>query len=149
MEKIVENKKRIDKGAFNDFTKIIRQNDIIDKLLKRVCQLEINEQLDSEEATTLLSIAKKYATINSRLFRKYPVSDNNFKEFLKLIEEMNQGFDVDDFFEYFNDDRDLKLKRFVAESSVLSLQNNKITMEELLGGEDKWVVISGKNYTYE
>ena len=136
----------MEKQRFESYLKVIENNDLIKKTYNKIAQLEIENKLDSDEASTLLSIIKRITASNYDLLKRYSPRDKDIQEFLILLEDMNVDIINDDYVEYIKNDNNIKLKKFSEQVSELEMTRYDFSEEDLLCFGSKAIQIDNKAY---
>lgn len=115
-----------------DYKKIIKNNGYIQKMYKRLAELDYSNQKESEEYNTIIELIKELAHENETIYKSYSLYDDDILNFVDLIDEVVSNTDFE-FLNYFRKDNESynKLARFAEFYGYFNIHNKDIKKEDL------------------
>ena len=120
--------------------KVIKRNDIIDKLYKRLTELEINGLKDSDDYRLIIDFIRDIDSENDNFFKKASYYDDETNEIIDNIIGMNKF--SDNYIEYIGECKNTKLKRFLCQYEQCALIRDDFP-NEMLMQENSFINING------
>lgn len=135
------------KRRLQDYYQIIKNNELINNLYKRLAELDFLEQKQSDEYKIIIELINDYAKINDDLLLKYSLYDNDITNFVQMIDDIKCNTDFE-FLDNFKDNNSFKNFRFIEFYGYHNMNKNSIKKEELITDFDEAIVnVNGVKYT--
>ena len=121
----------MDQNRLNDYLKVIELNKAVEKMYKRLAALDYQGLKNNDEYNTLVDLIKDTATNSNKIFKKYPLHDNDILNFINLITEINK-YSTLPLITLLNDQASIKIKRFLEHHFIYELENKNLTQDEVI-----------------
>ena len=136
----------INDKKFKDLVRLLEINDGVDKLYKRLAELEIAGKFNNDEYKELLELIKDMKDHGYDILSRYPLEDQDMNMFVDFIRDINK-IDADDDLNFYKNTSSIKVKRFLEHAFEMVMLNPTYSNEELLQS-DLYVTLNGVKYDY-
>ena len=128
-----------------DLLRVLSINDGVDKMYKRLADLEINNDTNEDDYNYLISIIRDCRRKADKLMSKYPLEDEYMENYITTIQGLNR-IDDDHLYDFYDNPDNIKIKRFLEHYFELVFENPTYRDEELIP-EGFAVSINGVDYS--
>ena len=138
----MENANKEDNVRLQDYLKIIKNNEYIEKMYMQLAQLEIENNTNSDEYKNIIELIKDLSIKNTKLMKKYPLNDEFLENFLELMDSLNfyKSEDLNATLLILNNKLSLKNKKFIENILTLNTLRKDFSQEELIPDFDEYAV---------
>ena len=121
----------MDKKRLNDYLKSLEINESIEKMYKRLAELDYLGLKHNDEYNTLVDLIRDTSNKNDEIIKKYPLHDDDIVNFINLITDINK-YDNLPIVIFLNDDASIKVKRFIEHHFIYELENKDLTEDDVI-----------------
>ena len=135
----------MEKQRLEDMMKVLKLNNSIDHMYKKLCELELKGEMNSEQYNEYIELIRFASNRCEDYMLKYELSDQDIQDYIKLLIDLN-GYNQYDPVNYLGRCDNIKIKRFFEHNYELALQYHAAEWDE---SYDDKIIIENVEYDYE